>query len=118
MPKIIQNIDQVKALKSISNDLTTVETIDKITGAGKKAAVFSISVKAGAKSARETSVEISQKNAARLLQILAAERAMKVKEIQTLAAKYNIELSDEDIQICQGDKAATEAKPAADEADA
>lgn len=106
MPKIMQDNEQMKALSTISADLLTIETLNKLIALPADDTSFSISAKApgsdgaGASkrgdSGKAVSAVISTKMSSKVHQILVGQRAIIVKEIIGLAAKYHIELSDEE----------------------
>lgn len=93
MPKIIINQKQREALTTVEKNLEEIAAIDRMRNRGKNS-VLCITTRTGRKLAKEVSV--TGRLASRIESVLIQHRASLVKEIQTISAKYMIELTPEE----------------------
>lgn len=96
MPKIIQDSQQLSALHTVSANLETISQINALIEAGGTLYVTcgSRSKKGGEKN--RPLVAVSEKLTGRIIATMEAQKAALVREINLLAKKYNIGLSDEE----------------------
>ena len=98
MPQIRKNIEQEKALQDVSELIKLVEKLNKALSAEYRDKLC-VSVKLpDEKQATMFAVE-NQRRKSKLASILEAEREVAVKDIETLCAKYSIDLSKEETDM-------------------
>lgn len=112
MAKIIIDQKQRDALTTIEKNLEEISAVDKMLGRGKNADIC-VAMRTGKKLGKE--ISIKGRLATRVDNILIQHRANLAKEVQTLAAKYMIALSDEDEALLNNDQADTSAPSVAEE---
>lgn len=106
MPKIMQNSAQMKALEAVSSAIESIETINKMMAAFNGPGYnVSISVKKdGSNAGRPISMQLTtDKQLEKAKQMLLAQKASLAKTVQGLAAKFKIELSEDELNAMQSD---------------
>lgn len=112
MAKIIIDQKQRDALATIERNLEEISAVDKMLNRGKNTGLC-VAVRSGKKLGKE--ISLTGRHATRVDTILAQHRASLVKDVQNLAAKYMIELTDEDEAILNNAQEASAAPSAVEE---